>query len=57
MRSSSARRPGYASAVASFVDLDLPLFNTTTPIGRAMLHMVALLAELERGLIAERTRA
>ena len=31
--------------------------DTTTPTGRAMLHMVALLAELERGLIAERTRA
>ena len=31
--------------------------DTTMPIGRAMLHMVALLAELERGLIAERTRA
>lgn len=31
--------------------------DTQTPIGRAMLHMVALLAELERGLIAERTRA
>ena len=52
-----ARRPGYASAVASFVDLDLFLFNTTTPIDRAMLHMVALLTELEPGLIAERTRA
>lgn len=31
--------------------------NTETPTGRAMLHMVALLAELERGLIKERTRA
>ena len=31
--------------------------DTETPIGRAMLHMVALLAELERGLITERTRA
>ena len=31
--------------------------DTATPIGRAMLHMVALLAELERGLIGERTRA
>lgn len=31
--------------------------DTTTPTGRAMLHMVALLAELERALIAERTRA
>jgi DNA invertase Pin-like site-specific DNA recombinase len=31
--------------------------DTATPTGRAMLHMVALLAELERGLIAERTRA
>lgn len=31
--------------------------DTATPTGRAMLYMVALLAELERGLIAERTRA
>jgi DNA invertase Pin-like site-specific DNA recombinase len=31
--------------------------DTVTPTGRAMLHMVALLAELERGLITERTRA
>jgi DNA invertase Pin-like site-specific DNA recombinase len=31
--------------------------DTETPTGRAMLHMVALLAELERGLITERTRA
>lgn len=31
--------------------------DTQTPIGRAMLHMAALLAELERGLITERTRA
>ncbi len=31
--------------------------DTRTPTGRAMLHMVALLAELERGLITERTRA
>lgn len=31
--------------------------DTTQPLGKAMLHMVALLAELERGLIAERTKA
>jgi len=31
--------------------------DTTHPLGKAMLHMVALLAELERGLIVERTRA
>ena len=31
--------------------------DTATPTGRAMLHMVVLLGELERGLIAERTRA
>jgi DNA invertase Pin-like site-specific DNA recombinase len=31
--------------------------DTATPTGRAMPHMVALLAELERGLITERTRA
>jgi DNA invertase Pin-like site-specific DNA recombinase len=31
--------------------------DTETPTGRAMLHMVALLAELERGLITERTQA
>ena len=31
--------------------------DTATPTGHAMLHMVALLAELERGLIRERTRA
>jgi DNA invertase Pin-like site-specific DNA recombinase len=31
--------------------------NTETPTGRAMLHMLALLAELESNLIAERTRA
>lgn len=30
---------------------------TTQPLGKAMLHMVALLAELERGLIVERTKA
>jgi DNA invertase Pin-like site-specific DNA recombinase len=29
----------------------------TTPTGRTMLHMVALLAELERELIGERMRA
>ncbi|HWF60270.1 MAG TPA: recombinase family protein [Nitrospira sp.] len=28
--------------------------DTTQPLGKAMLHMVALLAELERGLIEER---
>jgi DNA invertase Pin-like site-specific DNA recombinase len=31
--------------------------STETPTGRAMLHMVALLAELESNLITERTRA
>lgn len=31
--------------------------DTTHPLGKAMLHMVALLAELERGLIVERTKA
>lgn len=31
--------------------------DTKTPTGRAMLHMVALLAELERALIIERTQA
>ena len=31
--------------------------DTTHPLGQAMLHMVALLAELERGLIVERTKA
>jgi DNA invertase Pin-like site-specific DNA recombinase len=31
--------------------------DTEMPTGRAMLDMVALLAELERGLITERTRA
>lgn len=31
--------------------------DTTQPLGKAMLHMVALLAELERGLIVERTKA
>ena len=31
--------------------------NTESPTGRAMLHMLALLAELESNLIAERTRA
>jgi DNA invertase Pin-like site-specific DNA recombinase len=31
--------------------------DTTHPPGKAMLHMVALLAELERGLIVERTKA
>jgi DNA invertase Pin-like site-specific DNA recombinase len=31
--------------------------STETPTGRAMLHMVALLTELESNLIAERTRA
>lgn len=30
--------------------------STETPTGRAMLHMVALLAELESNLITERTR-
>jgi DNA invertase Pin-like site-specific DNA recombinase len=31
--------------------------DTAHPLGKAMLHMVALLAELERGLIVERTKA
>lgn len=31
--------------------------DTTQPLGKAMLHMVALLGELERGLIVERTKA
>lgn len=31
--------------------------DTKTPIGRAMVHMVALVAELEHGFIIERTRA
>lgn len=31
--------------------------DTTHPLGKAMLHMVALLAELERGIIVERTKA
>ena len=31
--------------------------DTKYPLGRAMLHMVALLVELERGLIIERTKA
>lgn len=31
--------------------------DTTTPTGRAMWQMVGILAELERGLIQERTQA
>lgn len=31
--------------------------DTTHPLGKTMLHMVASLAELERGLIVERTNA
>ena len=31
--------------------------DTTTPTGRAMWQMIAVLAELERSMIAERTRA
>lgn len=31
--------------------------DTKTPLGRAMVHMVALVAELEHGFIVERTRA
>lgn len=31
--------------------------DTTTPTGRAMWHMVGILAELERSLIQERTKA
>ena len=31
--------------------------DTTHPLGKAMLHMVALLAELERRVIVERTKA
>jgi len=31
--------------------------DTTTPTGRAMWQMVGILAELERSLISERTRA
>ena len=31
-------------------------FDTTTPAGRFMFHMLGALAEFERGLIAERTR-
>ena len=30
--------------------------DTRTPTGSAMFHMMALLAELKRGLISERTR-
>jgi DNA invertase Pin-like site-specific DNA recombinase len=37
--------------------IDTVAIDTVTPTGRAMLHMVALLAELERGLITERTCA
>ena len=31
--------------------------DTTTPMGRAMVQMAAVMAELERGLISERTKA
>ena len=32
-------------------------FDTTTPIGKAMLHICMVFAELERSMIAERTKA
>jgi DNA invertase Pin-like site-specific DNA recombinase len=31
--------------------------DTTIPTGRAMLHMIGVLAELERSVISERTKA
>lgn len=39
-----------------FVSVTEP-FDTTTPQGRLLLHMIAAFAEFERGVLVERTRA
>jgi len=40
-----------------FISLQNPELNIRTPMGRAMFQIISVLAELERNLIAERTRA
>jgi len=40
---------------AAFKSVGDPLFDTTTPQGRLMSHMLAVIAEFERDLIRERT--
>jgi DNA invertase Pin-like site-specific DNA recombinase len=40
----------------SFVSVTEP-FDTTTPSGKLLLHVVAAMGEFERGLVIERTRA
>lgn len=41
----------------AFVSVTEPQLDTTTPMGRAILGMVAIFAELERDTIAERVKA
>lgn len=41
---------------AGFVSVTEP-FDTTTPSGRLLLHLVSAMAEFERGILIERTRA
>lgn len=45
-------RDGYGLAVSSATER----FETTTPMGRAMLGMIAVFAQLEADMVAERTR-
>lgn len=45
-----------AALGVEFVSVTEP-FDTTTPQGRLLLHLVAAFAEFERGVIVERTRA
>jgi len=40
----------------SFVSVTEP-FDTSTPSGKLLLHMVSAMAEFERGILQERTRA
>ncbi|MFT3912581.1 MAG: recombinase family protein [Anaeromyxobacteraceae bacterium] len=45
-----------AALGVEFVSVTEP-FDTTTPQGRLLLHLVAAFAEFERGVLVERTRA
>ena len=46
----------FAALGVEFVSVTEP-FDTTTPQGRLLLHLVAAFAEFERGVLVERTRA
>jgi DNA invertase Pin-like site-specific DNA recombinase len=46
----------FRDADAQLVLLDVPGLDTSTPIGKAMSTLMAMFAELERDLIAQRTR-